>query len=101
MNGNFCSRFGVSDNVVIDLSRLVAGFCPEIFQTAELRTNFLKALFKACDWGLAVSGANKVRDTNLLLALRTLVNLIQADVVPFDEVSVLKPRGLSGDTDEK
>lgn len=87
----------MSVNAVIDLSRLVAGFCPEVFGTAE---NFLKALFKASDWGVDVPGTNKARDTNVLLTLRVLANLVQSNVVAFDEVSVRKARRLSGDTDQ-
>ncbi|KAF9032122.1 PFU-domain-containing protein [Hymenopellis radicata] len=62
---------------VVDLSRLVAGFCPEVLETPEMRTQFLNALFKASEWGGAtVPGPNKTRDTNALLTLRALANLL-------------------------
>lgn len=66
-----------STDLVIDLSRLVAGFCPEVLETPEMRAQFLNVLFKASEWGgVPVPGANKTRDTNALLTLRVLANLL-------------------------
>ena len=80
---------------VIDLSRLFAGFCADVFQSAESRVSFVRALSKACDFtGTSLEGATgKARETNVLLTLRALANLIantpdwEGTKLVFDEVS--------------
>ncbi|KAJ8700517.1 WD repeat protein Lub1 [Pleurotus ostreatus] len=63
---------------VIDLSRLLTGFCPSVFSAPGLRERFLEALFEASDWSSSWSTPlPKPRETNILLLLRTLANSFQ------------------------
>ncbi|KII89092.1 hypothetical protein PLICRDRAFT_40733 [Plicaturopsis crispa FD-325 SS-3] len=60
---------------VIDLSRLVIGYCPNAFPAAGVREQFLGALFKAAEWSAPWSvPVNKSRETNVLLLFRALSN---------------------------
>lgn len=66
---------------VIDLARLFAGFCGDVLATsAELQGQFIGALEHACDFkGKNLQGSTgKVRETNILLVLRALANLVGA-----------------------
>ena len=66
---------------VIDLSRLLTGFCPTAFDTPELTQRFLDALLKAAEWSAPWSPPlTKARETNILLLLRTLSNMFQENV---------------------
>lgn len=63
---------------VIDLSRLLAGFCPKAFSTPGLTETFLETLLKASEWNSPWTlPLSKPRDTNTLLMLRTLANVFQ------------------------
>ncbi|KAF4576303.1 hypothetical protein EYR36_004280 [Pleurotus pulmonarius] len=63
---------------VIDLSRLLAGFCPSVFSGPGVRERFLEAVFEASDWSSSWSTPlPKPRETNILLLLRTLANSFQ------------------------
>ncbi|KDR73567.1 hypothetical protein GALMADRAFT_72349 [Galerina marginata CBS 339.88] len=71
---------------VIDLSRLLVGFCPEAFGSSSplspdsdlLRERFVDALFKAAEWDAGwVPPLPKARETNMLLVLRTLANAFE------------------------
>jgi len=66
--------------IVIDLSRLLLGYCPEAFSADGLRDQFADALFKAADWSASWAlPLPKPRETNMLLLLRTLCNAFQED----------------------
>jgi phospholipase A-2-activating protein len=68
---------------VIDLSRLLTGFCPEAFETPGLTQRFLDSLFKASDWDSSWAlPLSKPRETNILLLFRTLANMFQEKVSP-------------------
>jgi len=62
---------------VVDLSRLVVGFCPDVFSSQpELRDKLTESLFKAVEWSASwTPPLAKVRETNTLLLLRTLANV--------------------------
>ncbi|KXN92255.1 Phospholipase A-2-activating protein [Leucoagaricus sp. SymC.cos] len=63
---------------VIDLCRLLAGFSPETFRETGLTERFIEGLFKASQWSEPWSSPlPKVRETNILLVLRTFANVIQ------------------------
>ena len=63
---------------MIDLSRLVTGYCPDAFAAPGLRERFFKALFKAAEWSEPGSSPlPKYRETNNLLLFRTLANAFQ------------------------
>ncbi|KAF8163523.1 phospholipase A-2-activating protein [Crassisporium funariophilum] len=65
---------------VIDLSRLLIGFCPDAFSAPDLRDKFSEALFKASEWSTPWTlPLSKARETNMLLLLRTLANAFQED----------------------
>ena len=68
------------DFIVIDLSRLLLGFCPEAFSADGLKDRFADALFRAADWSASWAlPLPKPRETNMLLLLRTLCNAFQED----------------------
>lgn len=63
---------------VIDLSRLLAGFCPSAFATLGLKERFFEALFKASEWDVSWAlPLPKHRETNILLLFRTVANVFQ------------------------
>ncbi|KAF9469300.1 phospholipase A-2-activating protein [Collybia nuda] len=63
---------------VIDLSRLLTGFCPEAFNNSDLKGRFFEALFKASEWDISWNPPlSKPRETNILLLFRTLANVFQ------------------------
>ncbi|PFH54172.1 hypothetical protein AMATHDRAFT_72694 [Amanita thiersii Skay4041] len=63
---------------VIDLTRLLTGYCPDVFQTPGLRERFLDSLFRAAEWTSPWDAPlSKPRATNVLLSLRTLANAFQ------------------------
>ncbi|KAF8623553.1 hypothetical protein AX15_006324 [Amanita polypyramis BW_CC] len=69
---------------VIDLARLLAGYCPGIFQNNDFREHFYITLLKAAEWTSPWDSAlSKARETNTLLVLRTIVNALQG--VKVDE----------------
>ncbi|PPR06426.1 hypothetical protein CVT26_004838 [Gymnopilus dilepis] len=67
---------------VIDLGRLLVGFCPEAFapsstsaESALLSDRFVDALFRAAEWETGwAPPLSKARETNILLVFRTLAN---------------------------
>lgn len=65
---------------LIDLSRLVFGFCPKNpFDVAGLKAKFLDALFVATGWSNQESSASpigKVKETNTTLLLKALANAV-------------------------
>ncbi|KAF8637390.1 hypothetical protein AX17_002886 [Amanita inopinata Kibby_2008] len=66
---------------VVDLTRLLTGYCPEVFQSPALRERFYDTLFKAAEWFTPWNPSpSKARETNTLLLLRTLANALQEGV---------------------
>lgn len=66
---------------VVDLSRLLTGFCPEAFNSPGLRERFFEALFKASEWEVSWElPLSKPRETNILLLFRTLANVFQENI---------------------
>jgi phospholipase A-2-activating protein len=65
---------------LIDLSRLVFGFCPkDPFDVAGLKAKFLDAIFVATGWASQESFAGpigKVKETNTTLLLKALANAV-------------------------
>ncbi|KAF9532143.1 phospholipase A-2-activating protein [Crepidotus variabilis] len=60
---------------IIDLSRLVLGFCPETFQASPgLKDRFTEALFRGAELIVWTSAMNKVKETNTTLALKAVAN---------------------------
>lgn len=72
---------------MIDLSRLLVGFCPEAFggegsglEPNVLKERFAEALFQAAEWGSGwTPPLPKARETNMLLVLRTLANVFKEE----------------------
>ncbi|KAF8809106.1 PFU-domain-containing protein, partial [Phlegmacium glaucopus] len=65
---------------IIDLSRLLVGFCPDAFGVPGLRAKFTEALFNASEWSAGwTSPLSKARETNILLLLRTIANAFQEE----------------------
>jgi phospholipase A-2-activating protein len=65
---------------VIDLSRLLAGFCHTAFATLGLKDRFFEALFKASEWNTSWAlPLPKHRETNILLLFRTIANIFQEE----------------------
>ncbi|KIL69931.1 hypothetical protein M378DRAFT_184295 [Amanita muscaria Koide BX008] len=63
---------------VIDLARLLVGYCPNMFQNSAVKERFYGALVKAADWTSPWDAPlSKVRETNTLLVLRTMANALQ------------------------
>lgn len=75
------------ESLVIDLGRLLVGFCPEAFggqgtglEPNVLKERFAEALFQASEWGTGWTlPLPKARETNMLLVLRTLANVFKED----------------------
>lgn len=66
--------------LVIDLSRLLIGFCPDAFIAPGLQAKFTDALFNASEWSAPwTSHLSKARETNMLLLLRTIANAFQEE----------------------
>ncbi len=65
---------------VVDLSRLVIGYCAPAYADPGLRQGFLTALFQAAEFNEPwTPPIPKSRETNVLLLLRGLANLFQDD----------------------
>lgn len=63
---------------VIDLARLLTGYCPEMLQNRALRERFYNTLLKTAEWFSPWDlPLTKIKETNILLALRTMVNALQ------------------------
>ncbi|PPQ99219.1 hypothetical protein CVT24_009238 [Panaeolus cyanescens] len=71
---------------VIDLSRLVIGFCPATVNLPGVKDKLFEALFKASEWSSSwTPPINKARETNTLLLLRSLANVFSEDSSTDDE----------------
>ena len=65
---------------MVDLSRLVIGYCAPAYSDPKLRQDFLTALFQAAEFNEPwTSPIPKSRETNVLLLLRGVANLFQDD----------------------
>ncbi|KAK7040821.1 WD repeat protein Lub1 [Paramarasmius palmivorus] len=63
---------------VIDLVRLLAGYCPGAFNAPGTKSRFLKVLVTAAEWDTPwTPPVPKARETNSYLMLRALANLYQ------------------------
>ncbi|EAU88837.2 phospholipase A-2-activating protein [Coprinopsis cinerea okayama7 len=63
---------------IIDLSRLLIGYCPEAFASPGEKEKFIEALFQSAEWNAPwTSPLPKHRETNILLLLRSLANAFQ------------------------
>jgi hypothetical protein len=60
---------------VIDLARLLSGFCPDLIDNGI----FFDALFRAAEHSIytSASSSSKAKETNALLVLRTVANTLQ------------------------
>ncbi|KAG8217653.1 hypothetical protein J3R82DRAFT_5806 [Butyriboletus roseoflavus] len=66
--------------VVMDLSRLVVGYCANALAAPGNREKLFDCLFNASDWSSVVSRGSqmlKPQETNVLLLLRTITNCFQ------------------------
>ncbi|TDL24967.1 phospholipase A-2-activating protein [Rickenella mellea] len=65
---------------VIDLARLLSGYCPEAYAGPNQATLFFRALLNAAEWNEPWQAPiQKPRETNTLLALRALANGLSED----------------------
>ena len=63
---------------VIDLARLICGFCHGAYADATIGRNFFRALLHAAEWQEPwETPLPKLRDTNVLLVLRAIANSLQ------------------------
>ena len=66
---------------ILDLSRLLLGYCLDAFSTPGTKEKFIQALFVASEWNNPWSSPlPKHRETNVLLMLRSLANAFQEGV---------------------
>ena len=80
---------------VIDLSRLVTGYCPDLCSSPSLRETFLDALFVGSGWPTDGSWSlplSKAQETNILLLLRTIANVFQEGAPIHEGVWITKVR---------
>ena len=73
--------------VVLDLSRLVLGYCEDILVNTQARTQFLSGLFAAAEWADGQGWETpqpKMHETNVLLMLRAVANMFQENT-PVNE----------------
>jgi len=100
--GLFVSCFFCSHKViaVIDLCRLLAAFSPDALKGVGEVEQFIEALLKAAEWPIPWSlPLSKSRETNILLVLRTLANIIQERTqLSSTQYSLVRPSILSKDT---
>ncbi|THH03422.1 hypothetical protein EW145_g6267 [Phellinidium pouzarii] len=77
---------------VIDLARLVSGYCPSAYADSAVAEQFFTSLLKAAEWDAPwETPIPKSRETNILLALRAVANALQEGTQPstVDWVSLL------------
>ncbi|KAI0782211.1 phospholipase A-2-activating protein [Abortiporus biennis] len=67
---------------VMDLSRLVVGYCSNLLADTAIREKFISALFHGADWSEPWQiPLPKPRETNVLLLFRALANGFQDDTI--------------------
>lgn len=65
---------------VIDLARLIIGYCNHAFEDAAKKQQFFSTLFEAAEWTKRWTiPVPKSRETNGLLLLRGIANAFQDD----------------------
>lgn len=74
--------------VVIDLCRLIIGYCSNAYSDRVFRQEFFKTLFKQAEWSEEWGAPQRSRDTNILLLMRGLANAFQDDTNLGDGVWV-------------
>ncbi|EMD38180.1 hypothetical protein CERSUDRAFT_82424 [Gelatoporia subvermispora B] len=63
---------------LMDLSRLIIGFCPDAYADPAVRSRLITALFKAAEWNDPWSQPlPKQRETNTLFLIRAFANMFQ------------------------
>lgn len=63
---------------VIDVARLISGYCPHFYADPSRAKIFFRALLDAADWSHQwETPIPKPRDTNVLLTLRSFANMVQ------------------------
>lgn len=63
---------------MIDVARLICGFCHGSYADPSVGSNFIRALLHAAEWNEPwEKPLPKPRDTNVLLVLRAIANVLQ------------------------
>ncbi|GJE87090.1 phospholipase A-2-activating protein [Phanerochaete sordida] len=73
---------------LIDLCRLIIGYCSTAYSDTVFRQDFFKTLFKQAEWSEEWGSTHRSRDTNILLLMRGLANAFQDDTNLGDGVWV-------------
>ena len=75
-------------NLVIDLARLLSGFCADLIDN----NTFFEALFRAAELSIdnGASTSSKAKETNVLLVLRTVANSLQEGARTSDSAWIEK-----------
>jgi phospholipase A-2-activating protein len=72
--------------LVLDLTRLIVAYCPEVVKPAGLKERLFEALLKAADWTTPwVKSASKPAEMNVMLVFRALANVAQEGSGAADE----------------
>jgi len=71
---------------VIDLARLLSGFCADLIDN----NTFFDALFQAAELDNGTSSSSKAKETNVLLVLRTVANAFQEGTKTSDSAWIEK-----------
>lgn len=70
---------------LIDLARLICGYCPAAYSDPKVASQFFNSLLRAAEWDEEwETPMPKQRQTNILLALRSLANAFSDKVVRSD-----------------
>lgn len=73
----------LTSNPVIDLARLISGFCPTAYSEPEVAAQFFSSLLKAAEWDAPwETPVPRTRETNVLLTLRAVANGIHEATSP-------------------
>src|SRR6266404_1052877 len=76
-------------NPVIDLARLLSGFCADLIDNGT----FFDALFRAAELSIDnAPSSSKAKETNVLLVLRTVANAFQENTKTSDDAWIVKVR---------
>ena len=75
-------------NLVIDLARLLSGFCAGLIDN----NRFFDALFQAAELSIdnGTSSSSKAKETNVLLVIRTVANAFQEGTKTSDSAWIEK-----------
>jgi len=64
---------------LLDLCRLIIGYCSNAYSDPVFRQDFFRTLFKQAEWSEEWGSTQRSRDTNILLLLRGIANAFQDD----------------------